>query len=160
MSRTAVDWRSASKDNYKAFKKKNPTIEVGFDDWKNIIYSFNELFKEQILETGDKVKLPFGFGEFSIKKKKRSRTKVIDGKEYINLPIDWVKTKLKGKRIYNFNYHTEGYFFGWIWFNKTARFKLPYLWRFIPTRATSRLLFHYITTDKKYQNLYREYTDK
>lgn len=158
MSRTAVEWRSSSKENYKDFVKKNPTIKVGFDEWKNIVYSFNESFKEHILETGERIKMPFGFGEFSIRKKKRNKTKIVNGKEYINLPIDWVKSRAKGKRIYFFNYHTEGYFFGWTWFNKTARFKFANLWRYSPTRSSSRLLAHYIKTDNKYQNIYREYT--
>ena len=112
MSRVAVDWRSASKKSYEDFCKKNPLISLNFDEWKNILYSFNESFKHYILETGEREKLPTGFGEFSINKKKRKRSKDIDGKEFVNLPIDWVKTKEKGKRIYNFNYHTEGYFFG------------------------------------------------
>ena len=78
-----------------------------------------------------------------------------DGKEYINLPIDWVKTKEKGKYVYNFNYDTEGYFFGWLWFKKTARFKNVDLWFFKPSRLTSRLLTHYLRTDEKYQHIYQ-----
>jgi hypothetical protein len=37
-------------------------------------YSFNEEYKQYILETGEKVKLPFGLVEFSIIKKKRRWT--------------------------------------------------------------------------------------
>jgi nucleoid DNA-binding protein len=114
--RVKVDWRSSSKENYKNFCDKNSSIKIKFDDWRNIIYLFNEHFKNYILETGEKIKLPFGFGEFSINKKRRKKFKTINGEEIINLPIDWHKSKEKGKRIYNFNYHTEGYFFGWIWF--------------------------------------------
>jgi hypothetical protein len=130
--RVKIDWRSSSKDNYKNFCKKHTSIKVTFDEWRNIIYSFNEHFKNYILETGEKAKLPFGFGEFSINKE-------------------------KGKRIYNFNYHTEGYFFGWMWFRDTARIRNIDLWYFKPTRNTSRLLSHYIKTDDKYQHIYREW---
>lgn len=157
MSRTKIDWRSASRDNYINFCKKHPSVKLTFDEWKNIIYSFNESFKEYILETGERAKLPFGFGEFSINKKKRKKFKDIDGKEFINLPIDWKKTKEKGKKIYNFNYHTEGFFFGWQWFKETARFRHSKLWYFKPSRTTSRLLSHYIKTDEKYQHLYHEW---
>jgi nucleoid DNA-binding protein len=152
--RVSVDWRSSSKENYKSFKKANPEISISFDQWKNIIYTFNENFKEYILETGEKVKLPGGLGEFSINKKK-VKQKVIapNGKEYIGLPIDWKKTKEKGRRIYNFNFHTEGYRFRWIWFKKPARFKNSELWWFKP----SRVLSHYLKTDKKYQHLYTEW---
>jgi nucleoid DNA-binding protein len=155
--RTKIDWRSSSKDNYREFCKKYPNILLSFDEWRNIIYTFNEAFKQYILETGEKIKLPFGFGEFSIKKKKRRRVSVVDGKEYINLPIDWQKTKEKGKVIYNFNYHTEGFFFGWHWFKQNARFKHSDLWYFKPSRTTSRLLSHYIKADDKYQHIYREW---
>jgi nucleoid DNA-binding protein len=157
MPRVKVDWRSSSKDNYKNFCKKNPSIQISFDDWRNIIYSYNEYFKNYILETGDKARLPLGFGEFSINKKKRKKIKTINGVEIVNLPIDWQKSKEKGKRIYNFNYHTEGYFFGWIWFKETTRIRLVDLWYFKPTRTTSRLLSHYIKTDDKYQHIYREW---
>jgi hypothetical protein len=156
--RTKIDWRSSSKENYNQFCKKNPSIKLTYDEWRNILYTFNESYKEYILETGDKAKLPYGFGEFSINKKKRRRLKNnIDGKEFVNLPIDWQKTKEKGKVIYNFNYHTEGYFFGWMWFKNTARFRNADLWYFKPSRLTSRLLSHYIKTNDKYKNIYREW---
>ena len=155
--RTHIDWRSSSRENYIDFCKKNSTIKLNFDEWRNIVYSFNESFKTYILETGERARLPFGFGEFSINKKKRRKMKGIDGKEFVNLPIDWKKSKEKGKRIYNFNFHTEGYFFGWIWFKESTRIKNIDLWYFKPTRTTSRLLSHYIKTDSKYQHLYREW---
>ena len=155
--RTKLDWRSASKENYNSFCKKHPSIKLTFDQWRNIIYSFNDAFKEYILETGERAKLPFGFGEFAINKKKRRKIKGVDGKEFVNLPIDWKKTREKGKRIYNFNFHTEGFFFGWMWFKTTARFKHSQLWYFKPSRNTSRLLSHYINADDKYQHLYHEW---
>lgn len=155
--RVKIDWRSSSRENYNAFCKKHPRIKVSFDEWKNIIYTFNESFKNYILETGERAKLPFGFGEFSINKKKRRKMKGVDGKEFINLPVDWQRTKEKGKIIYNFNYHTEGYFFGWVWFKETARLRNTELWYFKPTRTTSRILSHYIKTDSKYQHIYREW---
>jgi nucleoid DNA-binding protein len=155
--RVKIEWRSSSRENYNAFCKKYPDIKVSFDEWKNIVYTFNESFKNYILETGERAKLPFGFGEFSINKKKRRKIKGVDGKEFVNLPIDWQRTKQRGKVIYNFNYHTEGYFFGWVWFKETARLKHTDLWYFKPTRTTSRILSHYIKTDNKYQHIYREW---
>ena len=71
--RTAVEWRSSSKSNYEDFCKKHPSIKLTYDEWKNIIYTFSEKFKEYILETGEKAKLPLGLGEFSIVKKKRKK---------------------------------------------------------------------------------------
>lgn len=155
--RVKVDWRSASKENYNNFCKKHPSIKLSFDEWRQIIYTFTDGFKEYLLETGERARLPFGFGEFAINKKKRRKIKGVDGKEFINLPIDWKKTKEKGKIIYNFNYHTEGYFFGWMWFKETARLKYLELWYFKPSRVTSRLLSHYLKTNEKYQHLYHEW---
>jgi hypothetical protein len=158
--RVKVEWRSSSKENYIKFCKKYPDILLTYVEWKNIIYSYNEAFKQYILETGEKIKLPFGCGEFSIIKKKRRRIKLADGKEFINLPIDWQKTREKGKLIYNFNYHTEGFFFGWHMFRRTTRFKHSDLWFFKPTRTTSRLLSHYINADDKYQHIYQQWIIK
>jgi nucleoid DNA-binding protein len=155
--RTKVDWRSASKENYNNFCKKNPSVKLSFDEWRNIVYLYLDAFKEYILETGEKAKLPFGFGEFSINKKKRRKMKGVDGKEFVNLPIDWKKTKEKGKRIYNFNFHTEGYFFGWMWFKDSARLKHTELWYFKPSRTTSRMLSHYLKTNDRYQHIYCEW---
>lgn len=155
--RTKIDWRSSSRENYNHFCKKHPSLKLSFDEWRNIIYTFTEQFKEYILETGERSKLPFGFGEFSINKKKRKKIKNIDGKEYINLPIDWQKTREKKKVIYNFNYHTEGYFFGWVWFKETVRLRNTDLWYFKPSRNTSRLLSHFLKTSDKYQHIYHEW---
>jgi len=138
------------------FCKKHPSIKLTYDEWRNILYSFNDAFKNYILETGEKAKFPFGFGEFSVNKKKRRKKKGLND-EFVNLPIDWKKTKEKGKIIYNFNYHTEGFFFGWIWFKEKARIKNIDLWYFKPSRTTSRLLSHYIKTDEKYQHIYNEW---
>lgn len=154
--RVKIDWRSASRENYNSFCKKHPSLNLSFDEWRNIIYSFNDSFKNYILETGEKAKLPFGFGEFSINKKKRRKRKGLND-EFVNLPIDWQKTKEKGKRIYNFNYHTEGFFFGWMWFKESARLKNVDLWYFKASRVTSRLLSHYIKTNEKYQHMYHEW---
>lgn len=153
--RNKIDFRTASKDNYKAFCIEYPHIKLSYDEWRAIVYGFNEMFKEYILETGEAAKLPYGFGEFTIKKKKRKK-KVGLNNEFINLPIDWKKTKEKGKKIYNFNFHTEGYFFGWLWLKNTARLQNLEMWYFKPCRNTSRLLAHYIKADPKYQHIYRE----
>ena len=160
MPRVKVDWRSTSRKNYSDFCKKHKDVKLTYIDWKSIVYEFNDQFKYHILETWEKEKLPFGFGEFSINKKKRKKIKSKGGKEFVNLPIDWKKTKEKGKHIYNFNYHTEGYFFGWVWFKNTARFRHSACWFFKPTRVTSRLLSHYVNTDKKYQYMYNEWTKR
>lgn len=156
--RTAVDYRSASKKNYKVFCERHPEANVTLSEWLEVIYGFNEEFRNYILETGEKEKLPVGVGSFSITKKKR-KDKVVapNGQVFKNLPIDWTKTKERGKLIYNLNFHTEGYFFGWKWFKKESRLKCATMWRFKASRTSSRTLAHYIKADNKYQHLYREW---
>lgn len=154
--RSHVDWRSASKDNYKDFCKKNPTISISYNDWKTIIYLYNEWFRDQILETGQKMRFPGGIGDFSINKKKRRKLKGHND-EFVNLSVDWKKTREKGKIIYNFNYHSEGYFFGWMWFEESARFKYSNLFYFKPCRVTSRKISEYIFKDQRYQHLYQQW---
>lgn len=156
MSRTKIEWRSGSKENYLDFCKKNSKVIITFTEWKNIVYTYNDLFRMYILETGEKVKMPFGFGQFSINKKKRQRRKGKES-EFINMSVDWQKSKKHGKRIYNMNHHTDGYFFGWMWFKSTATFKQRQLWYFKPSRTTSRLLNHYIVTEDKYQHIYQSW---
>lgn len=159
--RVKVDYRSGSPSCYKDFKKKHPEIKLSQQEWTEIIYQFNESFRNYILETGSKEKLPWGFGSFSITKKLRAVTKTTpSGKTYTNLPIDWKKTMEKGKRIYNFNYDTDGYFFGWIWFRNDSRLKLQQIWRFKPSRVSSRMLAHYIKSNKKQQDLYLQWANR
>jgi hypothetical protein len=158
--RTRVDYRSANKNNYKDFCKNHPNISIFFDEWVSVIYGFNNLFREHILETGERMKLPAGLGDFSIKKKKQKKTIVKDGRTYITLSRDWVKTMERGKAIYNFNYHTEGYSFHWIWFRKSGIIKHRDLWYFKPCRSTSRMLCHYLKINNEYQHKYREWTNK
>lgn len=156
--RTAVDYRSASREAYNKFCKDYKDINVTYNEWLEVIYGFNEEFRNYILETGEREKLPMGLGGFSITKKKRKDKYVTkSGKVVKNLPIDWVKTQQKGKLIYNLNFHTDGYFFGWVWFRRECRIKYISLWRFKPSRVSSRTLAHYIKADDKYQHLYKEW---
>lgn len=158
--RTAVDFSTARKENYIDFCKKNSNIKLSIEEWRNIIYSFSESYRNYILETGYRARLPFGFGEFTITKKKRRKI-VTDpnGIEHINLPIDWKRTKEKGKYIYNFNYHTEGFFFGWKWFKNTTRLLHSDFWYFKPSRITSRMITHYLKLDPKNQFRYSEWAN-
>ena len=158
MPRVKVEYRSGSVENYKRFCREHKNLKkLSYREWSEIIYQFNEEFRNYILETGDKEKLCNAFGAFSIVKKKRKIKKVgPNGKEYINLPIDWKKSKEKRKTIYNFNHHTEGYFFGWIWFKIESKVSFKTLWRFKPSRVSSRMIAHYISTNSDIQHIYKE----
>ena len=155
--RVAVEWRSASRENFRLFRKKHPSIKITYDQFTKIIYGYNESYRDYLLETGDKEKFPMGLGEFAVLKRRKRKTRIVDGREVINLPIDWKKTKEKGKLIYQFNYHTEGFSFRWYWFKKPAKFKFSDLWYFRAMRVNSRLINHYIKIDNNYQHIYKEW---
>lgn len=148
MSRQKVSFRQVSKENYKRFCSQFPEIKLDFVEWANIIYTYNSLMRDHSLETGEKVKFPWGFGEFAVTKKIPKR-KVTDreGKEHMNLPIDWKKTKELGKVIYHMNYHTEGFKFKWKWFINSAKFFFHEIWTFKPSRISSRLIKHYLNRE-------------
>lgn len=155
--RLPVEFRSASNDNYKRFCKEHPEVDITMDEWRSVLYTYLDLFKEHILETGEKAKLPAGWGEYSIEKRQRKRIVTFNGKDRVNLPIDWARSKVKHKRIYHLNYHTEGFTFRWRWFRETAKFRQSGIWFFKPARPTSRLIAHYIKVDENYQHKYLEW---
>lgn len=154
MPRQQISYRTASKENYKIFCELHPDITLPFSEWQNIIYSFNYAFRDYMLETGNRAKMPWGFGDFMVSKKKKKREKVLpDGRIKINLSVNWKATKEAGKKIYHTNLHTSGYNFYWRWEPKTARIPYSDIWYFKPSRETSRLITHYLTKypDMQYQ---------
>lgn len=161
MPRVAVQYRTTSKEVYKKFCDSHPSINISFEKWKEIIYTFNYGFRDHLLETGDKGKLPWGMGSFSISKRKAKKLYSYKGKEYINMPVDWVKSKKLGKKVYMFNPHTDGYRYKWIWFKKEARIKYIDIWIFKPSRVTSRKLADYLKRpNSPYAQLYKEWERK
>jgi len=156
--RSKRDYRQASKDTYKRWKKANPEIEITYLQFQNIIYAFNYAFRDYLLETGERAKLPWGIGDFAIQKTRPRKFKTnVRGEEVIGLPVDWKKSKELGKKVYHLNRHTDGFKFSVKWFIPTARFKYSDIWMFKPNRITSRLINHYIKKDPSNQHKYQEW---
>lgn len=156
--RVEVEYRSASAERYRDFRREHPNIKITAKQYYDVIRTYNSLFREYILETGERAKLPWGIGFFSINKKKMRRHRDWNGERKITLPIDWQKTKAAGKRIYNMNYHTDGHKFRWIWFTSTAYFRFSSLWNFKPSRESSRAIATYINKPEgKYADVYHEW---
>lgn len=146
MPRVPVSYRTTQKAVFERFKLKYPQFsKITYTEWVGIIYHFNYAFRDYLLETGFRSKFIHGFGEFAITKWRPHKTVVVEGKEMMNLPIDWKKTREIGKVIYHLNYDTDGYKFKWKWFAKIARFSNSSLFNFKPSRVTSRLLKHYLS---------------
>jgi hypothetical protein len=159
MSKTKVEYRSGSTETYKRFCAANPDVHLSKEQWSKIIYTYNYIVRDYILDSGDISKVPFGIGLFTISKKKIKKHKVDPwNREWVNLPIDWKKTKEEGKYVYLFNNHSDGYRYKWRWFNKTARFYMSAIWNFIPSRDTSRKLAQYLKKPGSvYSEIYQEW---
>lgn len=158
MGRPTVQYRTASKENYKRFCIEYPEIRLSYKEWKDILYTYSEIYTDEVIETGNKVKFPLGFGNFAISKRKQKRTKEWNGKTYINLPVDWKKSKELGKKTYIMNYHTDGYRYKWQWFKDSAYFHLSDLYVFQPSREVSRKLARILKDpDNTMRELYLEW---
>lgn len=162
--RQKIDFRSSSKAAYLAFKARYPREELSFTDYKKILLHFNSLLVEHILQTGEKVKLPFGLGELSVAKYKPRREKTFMDKSgqlttIPGLPINWEKTRQHGKIIYHMNSHTDGHKYRWKWFRTKARFAGSSCFSFRPGRVTSRKLAHYLKSDPQSYQKYRQWED-
>lgn len=161
MPRVKVQYRTAAKEVYDRFCAAHPNIDLSFEKWKEILYTFNHGFRDHILETGDKCKLPWGLGTFSVSKRKSKKFAVYEGKEYIALAVDWVKTNKLGKKVFHLNNHTDGYRFKWKWFSIDCRFYLSDIWVFKPSRVSSRKLAEYLKRpNSSYPQIYREWDRK
>lgn len=161
MPRVKVSYRTTSRGVYDRFCAAYPSINLSFEKWKEILYTFNCSFRDHILETGDRCKLPWGFGTFSISKKKNRKLVIYEGVERINMPIDWARTHKLGKRVFHFNAHTDGYKYKWKWFLADCRFYSSDIWMFKPSRLTSRKLAEYLKRpNSPYPQIYREWERK
>lgn len=157
MPRPKIQYRTTSAEALRSFKELHPRVDISYDQFNQIIRTCNEMIMEHVMETGEKFRLPHGFGDISIHKWKPKRIKVRpDGKEFNNLPIDWVKSRKLGKRVLQLNYHTGGYKFRWVWFVSTAKFRHSYVFSFKPNRVPSRKLAQYLKIpNSPYVQIYR-----
>lgn len=144
--RVKKEYRTCSKENYERFIKANKISEkdLPYNKYVKNIEICNWMFAEYALSTGNKVSLPYGFGSIAVNKKKLKRFKEYNGKKYVNLRIDWNKTRKEGKRIYHTNEHSDGYNFRWAWFPEDARIHLSHIYVFKPGRYTSRAINQYV----------------
>lgn len=154
--RSRVDFSMTSRKTYKKFVESHPQLDIDYNDFVNVIYSFNYAFRDYLFETGMKGKLPWGLGDFAVSKRRPKKIKTLsDGREVMNLPVNWELSRKAGKRVYHFNFHTQGFKFRIKWFYRSARFFHSELFVFKPSRVTSRLIKHYI--DMGYQDRYYEW---
>lgn len=69
--RVKKEYTTSSKENYERFLKEHKVSksQLSFDKYEKIIKICNWMYVEYMLETGNKVKLPGGFGEIAVSKR-------------------------------------------------------------------------------------------
>lgn len=154
-----VGYKTGSKETYLEFCKAHPKINITHRQYKIIITAYNKMFRDYILETGEKFRMPHGFGDISIRKWKKATYNIhpITGEKHIALAIDWARTKAIGKRVYHLNSNTDGFRFQWKWFKDTAKIEFPFIYNFKPARETSRKIAEYIKKIPDHYHTYREW---
>lgn len=156
MGRPKLTARTGSKEAYKLFKEKYPNSPLTCIQYIRILHKFNELLTTHIMETGDKVKLPWGLGPITIVKKKQTTFFEKDGKKYTTLSVDWKTTKELGFKVYLMNSHTSGFRYKWWWSPKESRLFQSHIWIFKPCRKISRQLATYLLKpNSEYKDIYR-----
>lgn len=157
MSRGRADYLSTGKVVYERFCERHPEVSVTYKQWKAVLKAYNTKYREHVVTTGDKVKLPWGMGPFAISKKKVRRSVLCrDGVERVMLPIDWKRSKELGKRVYHLNLHTNGYAYYWYWFVQESRLPEAGIWVFKPCRDSSRAI-SFMAADPRYIDIYKQW---
>lgn len=155
------DWKTGSKASYDEFKEDHKDIEIDFMTFKKVLYRFNDLIMNHLLETGARIRLPYGLGALAITKYKPVKYREIEGVTYNNLPIDWKASREAGKLIRTLNLHTNGYKFYFAWFFRHARIKCSFIWKFSVSRTYSRKLASLLKDSSgKYKNIYYQWINK
>lgn len=139
------DYRTTSKEAHTRFCAAHPEIDMSYRDWAKVINLYNSSFRDYMVQTGEKAKLPRGFGPFAVTGKKTVGIVMgKDGRTFTNLAIDWQKSRKAGKKVYIMNNHTDGYRYRWHWFISESRFYMSEVWSFVPCRAMSRSISYFI----------------
>lgn len=156
--RPKMEWRSASKDNYKSFKEQHPGVDISFSQFVAIIRAWNTLFMDTLISSGDQGRIPHGLGKPAIRKyKPTTKKKTREGVEYTKRPINWQKTKELGKYVYYLNFHTDGWQYFFQWRHQDCKLRSATIWMFEPARVHSRRLAQLLKDpESKLKNLYRE----
>ncbi len=127
------------------FSKSNNHLILDKKTYMSLNKEALKLFKDKIL-SGDIVNLPNRLGNLSVVKSKQHLENLIRKNK---CALDWINSKKYKKKIVNFNDHTDGYIYRFVWRKSNANAKNVYEYKFIPCRALKRELARYIKVLKK-----------
>lgn len=142
MSKPKRDFRTASKEAYKLFRKAHPELakKVNSTTYIAVVKKYNEALIKYALDTGNQIFLPYNFGVVCVHRKPQVNFYYDEEGNAKNImPIDWVKSKELGKRVYILNNHTEGFRYRFLW-RSARQMAMRGIWEFHPTREASREL--------------------
>jgi hypothetical protein len=128
---------------WRAFKRDRQ-IDIPFEDFKNIIWTTNQLMAEGISEEEAGIELYERLGNIVVTKYKNTNKKKI--------PIDWVNSKRLGRRIPLLNLHSFGYMVHIKWFKMVCLFKNRRIYRFVPYRVVARAVAANVKKGKRYHS--------
>jgi len=133
------------------FKKKYPEYKnVTKEEFAEVIYTFNKVLWEEVIDNEEGIELPEGLGEVyivSIKGKPKR--------------IDMVKSAIVGSPVYHRNMHTEGHFCDIFYTNQRHKYKFANrnLLKFIGHRDFKRTASKVFSTDWMKYRLMKEFSD-
>lgn len=162
MSRPVRQWRSSSKANYNEFLVRNSSSKITYDLFVKIIYAWNNALAKHILDTGVRIRIPYGLGLLTVTKYKPKKYRISKkGEQIVNLPIDWLETKKQGKYVYHMNYETDGFNYYWYWNCYSSHIKTPSIWKLEMARVHSRSLASILKKPNSTNKfLYKEWVNK
>lgn len=113
--------------------------------YKKLLSDYFKKIINFVVEDCGVFKLPLGFGELRVQKKKMPVGSLL---KYRKLRIDFAKFNKTGKKIYHLNEHRDGYRYSIRW-DKRGSTALIYknVYKFIPTRTTNRRLAYILKND-------------
>ena len=138
-SNTITDIYKYYTDNYE--------YEVDYSIYKDVVSSFFKLLRDNLIEEGKTIKIPFNLGYLDVVKSKKWL-------KANKLSVDFKSTNELGKVIYYLNDHSDGYKYMCHWSKIGSKVSNLNKYRFVLTRANKRRLAQIIL------NKERDYIEK
>ena len=128
---------------YDSYLAQNPEGTYDYVDKKmyvRIVEDYCKHLADSIVDGGEIVKLPYNKGPIGIFKWLSKSTKLSKA------PVDWVKSKELGKKVYLTNAHSNGYVYKFFWDKGLRQKTLLSFYKFKACRALTRRLAEVIKT--------------
>ncbi len=129
-SHTIVDFYN----NYSQQIKKESVYDVTYEQYKKVVIDYFKFLRDELIENGKELKLPYRLGRLSIIKRK---PKVLERK---SLRIDFAATRQYDKIIYHLNEHSDGYKYRFYWNKHDCNVMNKTKYELVMTRYNKRRL--------------------